>query len=162
MKRSVCIAVAVLASPCAIAADTVASLVATAGGKPACHSEQIRLPGSRALVAALCVVEHMSGRSEYYAEIEGRRIAGGIDDEVAEGVAGSFQATPLTLRCPAMLKVPNTVPQERIEAMKREMPNGSDDELQRMAITADTAETGRECSLRVANLVELMRVRIWH
>ena len=157
MKRSVCIAVALLASPCAIAANTVASLVATAEGKPACHSEQIRLSGSRALDANLCVVKHMSAHSEYYAEIEGRIVAGGTDDEVADGVTGYFQAMPLTLRCLAMLKVPDT---ERIDAMKREKPNSSDDELRRMAIVADTAETGRECFLRAANLVELMRVMI--
>jgi hypothetical protein len=104
----------------------------------------------------------MSARSEYYVEIEGRLVAGGIDDEVADGVAGSFQATPLTLRCPAILKAPDTVPQERIEEMRRSRPNGSDDELRRMAIEADAVETGRECSLRASNLVELMRVRIWH
>ena len=138
------------------------SLAATAEDQPACHSQEIRLPGSRALDAKICVVEHMSDHSEYYAEIEGRLIAGGIDDEVADGVAGSFHATPLTLRCPAILKAPDTVPQGRIEEMRRNRPNSSDDELRRMAIMADTVETGRECSLRAANLVELMRVRIWH
>jgi hypothetical protein len=107
-------------------------------------------------------VENPSVRSEYYAEIEGRRVAGGIDDEVTDGVEGYFRATPLTLRCPAILKVPDTVPQERIEEMRRNRPNSSDDELRRMAITADTVESGRDCSLRAANLVELMRVRIWH
>jgi hypothetical protein len=114
------------------------------------------------LDAKICVVKHMSARSEYYAEIEGRIVAGGIDDEVVDGVGGYFQAMPLTLRCLAMLKVPDTVPQEKIEEMKRKKPNSSDDELRRMAIVADTVETGRECSLRYANLVELMRVRIWH
>jgi len=162
MKRSICIAVAVLASSCAIAAGTVPSLAATAEGKPACYSQEIRLPGGRTLLGTLCVVEHVSAYSEYYAEIEGRRVASGNDNEVADGVAGSFQGMPLTLRCPAMLKAPDTVPQERIEEMRRNRPSSSDDELRRMAIMADTVETGRECSLRAANLVELMRVRIWH
>lgn len=161
MKQSVCVALA-LASSCVLAAEPVPSLAAVAEGEPACYSQEVRFPGSRTLLAKLCVVEHMATPSEYYALIEGRQVAGGFDDEVAEGVRGSFQGMPLTLRCPAILKAPDTVPQERIEEMRKKRPNASEEELRRMAIRADTVETGRDCSLRAANLVEVVRVRIWH
>jgi len=83
------------------------------------------------LTARICVVvERESTHRQYYAEIEGNMIAGGPEDEVADGVTGTFHATPLTLRCPAPLE-------------------------------AHAAVGRRDCSLRAANLVDLIRVRIW-
>lgn len=135
MRRSVCIAVAAMAASPALAVEFVPSLTVTAEGKPACYSQEVRLPGSRALLAKICAVEAVENHPEYYAEIEARVVAGGTEDEVARGVTGTYLAMPLMFRCLPLLESSGAAPTEEIE-------------------------TGRECSLRAANLVDLLRVTI--
>lgn len=158
MKRSVCVAVAALAAYPALAAEFLPSLTVTAEGKPACYSQEVRLPGSRTLLAKICAVEEVPDRPEYYAEVEARVVAGGTGDEVARGVTGAYLATPLMFRCLPLVTSSGAAPVGRIEAAQARTPNGSDEG--RTATGPDMIETGRVCSLRAANLVDLLRVEI--
>jgi len=120
-----------LAAAYARGAEPVAALTPNADGRPACYSQEIRLPDRRPLLAKLCVVRGDAGRREYYAQIEGKIVAGGDTAEVADGATGTYQEVPLTVRCLPLSRAPEQI------------------------------EGGRDCSLRLSNLVELMRVRIW-
>jgi len=126
MKRATCLAIAALAAPPGIAGEILPTLTPRADGGPACYSQEISLYGGRPLLAKLCVLAQSSIPTQYYAEIEDKLVMAGTDDEIAEGVSGSFQDTPLTLRC----------------------------------LPAAMAAGRKDCSLRVANLLELMRVAI--
>jgi hypothetical protein len=155
LKPSVALLTSALVLTAARADGDAPSMTAKAGTS-VCHVQQATLASGEVEVR-LCVKQGSFSHDEYSVTLGESAVLKAIDDETSRGVEGSYQGKPISLRCEAKLRVPETASPGLVGALEKKGLSHADAE--KTVLHMETVEVGRLCVIREGTR-ELVKVLV--
>ena len=124
-------------------------LLAIQPGKNAC--QVMNNADGTASSFELCVASGLFSHDTYAVRIAGTSIVGGIDDDTTRGIDGMFYGNPINLKCDSINQLANNITattiEDTIKSLNTSMPKATFEERKNFAISMNSIEIGRHCTL---------------